>query len=83
MFSHYYNTNINQLQYLFSFFKVIKTFKVFSSNNSLTKLGKILNENEFINDWGNAFLFLFYLFPQLISVLVFLFLWEGILIKVG
>lgn len=58
--SHYYNTNLNNLHFLLAFFKVIKIFKVFNCNNSLEKLGIILNENEFINDWGNVFLFLFF-----------------------
>lgn len=59
--SHYYNTNLNNLHFLLAFFKVIKIFKVFNCNNSLEKLEIILNENEFINDWGNVFLFLFFL----------------------
>ena len=74
MFSYYYNTNINNLHFLFAFFKVIKIFKVFNSNISFLKLGKIINENEFINDWGNVFLFLFFFISSInFSACLFIF----------
>ena len=75
LFSQYYNINLNNLHYLFTIGKVIKIFKVFKSNISLSKLYKILNENEFISDWGNVFLFLlFLLFSINFSACIFIFI---------
>ena len=76
IFSHYYNTNMDNLHFLFAFFKVIKTFKVFNSNICLRKIGKILNESESINDWGNVFLFLFF-FVSSINFSACLFIFVG------
>ena len=58
--SQYYNINLHNFHFLLYFFKAIKTFKVFNSNISMEKLSDILQENELISDWGNAFLFLFF-----------------------
>ena len=58
--SFLYNKNLNNLYHLLVLLKVIKTFKVFNSNLSLDKIANALNENEFIYDWGNVFLFLFF-----------------------
>ena len=75
LFSHYYNINLNNLPYLLALGKVIKIFKVFKSNISVQKLSKILNEIEFISDWGNVFLFLlFLLFSINFSACIFIFI---------
>ena len=75
LFSNYYNINLHNLHYLLTFFKIIKTFKVFKYNISVQKLGKILNEYEFISDWGNVFLFLlFLLFSINFSACIFIFI---------
>ena len=75
LFSHYYNINLNNLHYLFTFGKVIKIFKVFKSNISVQKLSKILNQIEFISDWGNVYIFLlFLLFSINLSACIFIFI---------
>ena len=75
-YSLYYNTNLNNLLFLFAFFKVIKTFKVFNCNYALNKLDNILSENEFISNWGNVFLFLFF-FVSSINFSACLFIFVG------
>ena len=59
--SHYYNANPNKIHYLLILIKLIKTFKIFKTNISVRKIGKILYGSEFLTDWGNVLLYSFFL----------------------
>ena len=69
-----YNNNLNNLHFILAFFKIVKIYKVFNNNISFKKFKHILLENEFINDWGNVLLFVFFfIFSINISACLFIF----------
>ena len=59
--SHYYNSNSNNIHYLFLLIKSIKTFKLFNNNITIRKIGQILYGSDFLSDWGNVLLYSFFL----------------------
>ena len=65
MHSNYYNTNIQNMHYLITFLKTLKSIKAFKHNLAAKKIKKNIFDIEFFSDWGSVFLYAFFFFTFL------------------
>ena len=78
--SHYYNINLNNMHYILLLIKVSKTFKVFKKNIAMNEIRNYFYKNDFLNNWGDAFLYVFFFFSFLnFTSCIFIFLGRNII----
>ena len=71
----YYSTKLENLHYILVFVKVLKIFKVFKNNIFLNKISDNVKKIKIIDNWGNVFLYLFFLLFSLhFGACVFIFI---------
>ena len=60
-----YNTNPYNMHYLLMLIKAIKTLKTFKKNIAVDKIGEILYDHEYFNQWIEIYLYAFFFFAFL------------------
>ena len=60
--SNYYNTNIQNIHYLITFLKILKSIKAFKHNLAAKKIKKYFFDIDYFYDWGSVFLYTFFFF---------------------
>jgi len=63
--SNYYNTNIQNVHYLITFLKILKSIKTFKYNLAAKKIKKNILDMDCLNDWGSVILYTFFFFTFL------------------
>ena len=63
--SNYYNTNIQNVYYLITFLKILKSIKTFKYNLAAKKIKKNILDMDCLNDWGSVILYTFFFFTFL------------------
>ena len=78
--SHNYNINLNNMHYILLLIKVIKTFKIFRKNIALNEIRNYFYKNDFLNNWGDVFLYTLFFFSFLnFTSCIFIFLGRNII----
>ena len=78
--SHHYNTKINNMHYILLLIKVSKTFKIFKKNIAMKEIRKYFYKNDFLNNWGDVFLYTLFFFSFLnFTSCIFIFLGRNII----
>ena len=60
--SNFYNTNIQNMHYLITFLKTLKSIKAFKHNLAAKKIKKKFFDIDYFYDWGSVFLYTFFFF---------------------
>ena len=58
--SNYYNTNIQNLHYLITFLKTLKSIKALKHNLAAKKIKKNIFDIDCLHDWGSVILYTFF-----------------------